>query len=33
MMRPLADGVLDGLVHNANRIEMRGDSMPKNQAI
>jgi DNA replication protein DnaC len=28
----LADGVLDRLVHNAHRIEMRGDSMRKNRA-
>ena len=27
----LADGILDRLVHNAHRIEMRGDSMPKNR--
>ena len=27
--RPLADGILDPLVHNAHRIEMRGDSMRK----
>jgi DNA replication protein DnaC len=27
----LADGVLDRLVHNAHRIEMRGDSMRKNR--
>ena len=27
----LADGILDRLVHNAHRIEMRGDSMRKNQ--
>jgi hypothetical protein len=26
----LADGILDRLVHNAHRIEMRGDSMRKN---
>jgi hypothetical protein len=26
-----ADGVLDWLIHNAHRIEMRGDSMPKNR--
>jgi DNA replication protein DnaC len=25
----LADGMLDRLVHNAHRIEMRGDSMRK----
>jgi len=24
---PLADGIFDRLVHNAHRIEMRGDSM------
>jgi hypothetical protein len=27
----VADGILDGLVHNAHRIEMRGDSMRKNR--
>jgi len=27
----LADGLLDRLVHNAHRIEMRGDSMRKNR--
>jgi DNA replication protein DnaC len=27
----LADGIRDRLVHNAHRIEMRGDSMPKNR--
>ena len=27
--RRLADGILDRLVHNAHRIEMRGDSMRK----
>ena len=26
---PLADGILDRLVHNAHRIEMKGDSMRK----
>ena len=26
----LADGILDWLVHNAHRIEMRGDSVRKN---
>jgi DNA replication protein DnaC len=26
---PIADGILDRLVHNAHRIEMRGDSMRK----
>jgi len=26
-----ADGILDRLVHNAHRIEMRGDSMRKNR--
>jgi DNA replication protein DnaC len=26
----LADGILDRSVHNANRIEMKGDSMRKN---
>jgi len=25
----MADGILDRLVHNAHRIEMRGDSMRK----
>jgi DNA replication protein DnaC len=29
--RPVADGILDRLVHNAHRIEMRGDSMRKNR--
>jgi len=28
----LADGILDRLVHNAHRIEMRGDSMRKNRS-
>jgi hypothetical protein len=28
---PLADGILDRLVHNAHRIEMRGDSMRKSR--
>src|SRR5215472_12035839 len=28
---PMADGILDRLVHNAHRIEMRGDSMRKNR--
>ena len=28
---PLADGILDRLVHNAHRIEMRGESMRKQQ--
>ena len=28
----LADGILDRLVHNADRIEMRGESMRKNRA-
>jgi DNA replication protein DnaC len=28
----LADGTLDRLVHNAHRIEMRGDSMRKNRS-
>jgi DNA replication protein DnaC len=28
-MTHLADGILDRLVHNAHRIEMRGDSMRK----
>lgn len=28
----LADAILDRLVHNAHRIEMRGDSMRKNRA-
>ena len=27
----LADGIVDRLVHNAHRIEMRGDSMRKNR--
>lgn len=27
----LADGILDRLVHNAHRIEMRGDCMRKNR--
>ncbi len=27
----LADGILDGLVHNSHRIEMLGDSMRKNR--
>jgi len=27
----LADGILDRVVHNARRIEMRGDSMRKNR--
>ncbi len=27
----LAEGILDRLVHNAHRIEMRGDSMRKNR--
>jgi len=27
----LVDGILDRLVHNAHRIEMRGDSMCKNR--
>jgi len=27
----LADGILDRLVHNAHRMEMRGDSMRKNR--
>ena len=27
----VADGILDGLVHNAHRIEMRGDSMRKSR--
>ena len=27
----LADGILDRLVHNAHRIEMRGESMRKNR--
>jgi DNA replication protein DnaC len=26
----LADTILDRLVHNAHRIEIRGNSMPKN---
>ena len=28
----VADGILDRLMHNAYRIEMRGDSMRKNRA-
>jgi DNA replication protein DnaC len=28
----LADGILDRLVHNAHRIEMKGDSMRKNSS-
>jgi DNA replication protein DnaC len=28
----LADGILDRLVHNAHRIEMRGDSMRKSRS-
>ena len=28
----LADGIVDRLVHNAHRTEMRGDSMRKNRA-
>jgi DNA replication protein DnaC len=28
----VADGILDRLVHKAQRIEMRGDSMRKNRA-
>jgi DNA replication protein DnaC len=28
----VADGILDRLVHNAHRIEMRGDSMRKNRS-
>ena len=28
----IADGILDRLVHNAHRIEMRGESMRKNAA-
>jgi DNA replication protein DnaC len=27
----VADGILERLVHNAHRIEMRGDSMRKNR--
>ena len=27
----LADGILDRLVHNAHRIEMKGDSMRKSR--
>jgi DNA replication protein DnaC len=27
----VADGILDRLIHNAHRIEMRGDSMRKNR--
>jgi DNA replication protein DnaC len=29
--RALADGILDRLVHNAHRIEMRGESMRKDR--
>ena len=29
----LADGILDRLVHNAHRIELRGDFMPKNRVM
>jgi len=28
----VADGILDRLVHNAHRIEIRGDSMRKNRS-
>jgi DNA replication protein DnaC len=28
---PVDDGILDRLVHNAHRIEMKGDSMRKNR--
>jgi len=28
----VADGILDRLVHNAHRIEMRGDSMRRNRS-
>jgi DNA replication protein DnaC len=28
---PVADGILDRLVHNAHRIEMRGDSIRKSR--
>jgi DNA replication protein DnaC len=28
---PIADGILDRLVHNAHRIELRGESMRKNR--
>jgi DNA replication protein DnaC len=31
MARTMADGILDRLVHNAHRIEMRGDSMRKSR--
>jgi DNA replication protein DnaC len=27
----VADGILDRLVHNAHRVEMKGDSMRKNR--
>ena len=29
MRKSIADGILDRLVHNAHRIEMRGESMRK----
>lgn len=29
---PVADGIVDSLVHNAHRIEMRGDSKRKKRA-
>jgi DNA replication protein DnaC len=29
----LADGILDRLVHNAHRIEMRGDSIRKQKGV
>ena len=29
----LADGILDRLVHNAHRIEMRGDSMRRKKGV
>ena len=29
----VADGILDRLVHNAHRIELRGDSMRKGKAL
>ena len=31
LLGTLADGILDRLVHNAQRIEMHGDSMRKNR--
>lgn len=29
----VADGILDRLVHNANRVEMKGESMRKEKAV